>query len=144
MLTKVSSIVAEIDLQPPAVLPIYADWAEVVGDSIFEHTTSLKVRSAILEVAVDSPTWAHQLLHRQPTIVKGMQALGYHQLSSLSIRVMVRTKESQTQPVRKPELQRHRPVTSEMKELFDKCAATANSLNLKVAYQKLGRLTRTE
>ena len=67
----------------------FKDWNEAAGSMIAKNTWELNEKGDILQVVVNSSTWAHELINQQQSIVKRMQSLGYERITGLSIRIQV-------------------------------------------------------
>ena len=66
---------------------LYRDWSKCAGDDLAQHTRGVLIRKNTLEVVVDKPNWASKVFHLQSRLLKQMQALGYSELTEISVRV---------------------------------------------------------
>ena len=144
MLTKISSLLGKIDISPPVKAPIYEHWATAAGENVSEHTLNLEIHNDTLNVVVDSPMWAHQLIHEQTSVVERMKEHGYHNLSGISIRVKIPASVSNDPPEPIPRKGKNRTVSPELIRLFEKSAENSASEEVKEAFRKLSNLDLNE
>ncbi len=144
MFTRLSSLLDQFKISQPTESPIYAHWTKSAGEAISAHTLDLSIRDTTLDVVLDSPTWAHQLLHEQQSALARMQSHGYHNLSELSIRVKMPNTAKKRAPPKKNSKPKDWTVSPEMRQLFECCAETSESPKLKSAYRKLSELDVSE
>lgn len=86
---KIGTILGSIKFKEPVAPPIYEHWLEAAGDAIADHTVNLDVRGDTLEVAVDSPTWAHEVIHNQQSILIHLQSSHYRKLTAIAVKVKI-------------------------------------------------------
>ncbi len=144
MFTKITSLLEDISLPAPQEAPIYRHWADSAGAQIAKHTLHLEFSDTTLNVVVDSPTWAHQLIHKQQSIADSMKNRGYHNLSGISIRVKIPASPRPVAQQTGARQGKDRKVSPEMLDLFEKCAGKSASDEVAAAFKKLSKLNLSD
>ena len=144
MFAKLSSLIDRLEITPPVKAPIYEHWAAAAGANISAHTLNLEIQNDTLGVVVDSPMWAHHLIHEQTSVVERMKEQGYHNLSGISIRVKIPAPVMSDPPVRRRRKGKNRKVSPELVRLFEKSAENSTSEEVKAAFRKLSKLDLNE
>ena len=115
--------------------PIYRDWKEAVGEAIADNTVELRSEGATLHVAVNSSTWAHELINQQNSVLRHLQERGYRELTEMSIRIRV------SNPIRRPTLKKppptRRTTTPELRELFEQLASESQNPEMRAAFLRM-------
>lgn len=57
-----------------ALQACFAAWDEAVGDTVARHVRPWSLRSGVLTVRVDHPSWATQLQFLAPTLLEALRA----------------------------------------------------------------------
>ena len=117
---------------------IYKNWRKVVGESIAENTLELRVEANILHVAVNSSTWAHELINRQTTFLQQLREYGHQNLDEFSIRVRVPKSPKAPRQKKKPE--KPRTISPAMQELFARLASESKNQEAKEIYMRMSRV----
>ena len=117
---------------------LFKNWASASGEDITQQTERIDIVDDVLQVHVSSPTWAHEIINRQTTLLKRMRGKGYRNLMSLSVSVHVpKTKKDRFTA---PPAQKPRPVTPQMREVFKRFAENSKDPELKARFKRLGDL----
>jgi predicted nucleic acid-binding Zn ribbon protein len=67
---------------------VFASWAEMVGESVAQHSRPRSLRDQVLVVAVDEPAWATQLRWLEADLLARLEAvLGAGQVTRIEVRV---------------------------------------------------------
>jgi predicted nucleic acid-binding Zn ribbon protein len=68
---------------------VFASWAEMVGDSVAQHSRPRSLRDGTLVVAVDEPAWATQLRWLEADLLTRLnEVLGAGQVARIEVRVL--------------------------------------------------------
>ncbi|MCU1379518.1 MAG: hypothetical protein JWN29_2501 [Acidimicrobiales bacterium] len=68
---------------------VFASWAEMVGDSVAQHSRPRSLRDGTLVVAVDEPAWATQLRWLEADLLTRLnEVLGPGQVARIEVRVV--------------------------------------------------------
>ena len=116
---------------------IYKTWRQVAGTSIADNTIDLKIDGDVLHVAVNSPTWAHELINQQNSILLHLRDSGYDQLTEMSIRIRVANSRSVPKPRKK--IRNSRTSTPELQNLFARLASESTDPDTKETFLRLSR-----
>ena len=116
---------------------LFRDWTEIAGSSIAKHTAQLNVQNGILHVSVNSPTWAHELINYQITILEKLHEKGHKNLKEMSIRVKV-SKASQFPAPTQTTLPKPK-MDPKMHKVFVKLACDAKDPNARNTFLRLAR-----
>ena len=116
---------------------IYKTWNLVVGSSIADNTIELKIDGDVLHVAVNSPTWAHELINQQNSILQHLRDSGYKELTEMSIRI--RVANSRNVPTPRKKIRNSRTSTPEMQNLFARLASESTDPDTKETFLRLSR-----
>lgn len=148
--SKLSDIIAGIKL-PDAPLQfnqtrIFQDWNQAAGAAIAENTLNLSIDGSILSVTVNSPTWAHELINNQSTILARLMESGYKNLQEMAIRVNVTVGRKLAQQSKVP--QESQPLTPaispRLKHLFIEIAENSSNPDTKATFMRLSKLDSPE
>jgi predicted nucleic acid-binding Zn ribbon protein len=67
---------------------VFASWAEMVGESVAQHSRPRSLRDGVLVVAVDEPAWATQLRWLEVDLLARLEsAMGPGQVTRIEVRV---------------------------------------------------------
>ncbi len=118
----------------------YRHWSQAAGQSIAENTTRLQIEGCVLAVTVNSPTWAHELINNQTTVLSRLVENGYKDLEEISIRVAV---AGGRKPSRRNKPERPIPqdgaVSPELRQLFAEIARSAANAETRETFLRLSR-----
>lgn len=121
---------------------IYRMWRQVVGASIAENTIELTIDNNMLNVAVNSPTWAHELINQQNSILKNLHGCGFENLTEMSVRIRVANVRSSPAPQKK--YSKPQTITPQMRELFARLASESADPETKETFMRLSRTSTGE
>ncbi len=147
--SKLSKILTDIDIPDApkrfAESQLFQDFNEAAGEAIAANTLNLSVDGPVLNVSVNSPTWAHELINNQSSILEKLIELDYSNLKELAIRVNVAAAK------KKPRLRTNlapqtseRTVNPELKDLFVDIAEKSANSNTRKTFLRLSRLIRKD
>ena len=139
---KISDVLKAIKLtEEPEVYsesPLFKDWAEAAGPMIAKNTWNLAAKGEVLQVVVNSSTWAHELINQQQSIVEKMQVLGYRKITSMSIRIQV------PKPVKFRDFTRKTSeaptVSAELRETFAQLAKESTDPKTREFFKKMSKI----
>jgi len=117
---------------------LFQCWEQAAGEKVAAQTENLNITNGLLEVQVNSPTWAHEVINRQTTILERLNKSGYRSLTSLSVGVYVRKPVQLKYERRTPRTQR--TVTPEMLAVFKKIAKRSVNPAIKERFKRLSKI----
>ncbi len=135
-----SILLDSLSLRQPAQhtqSPVYRNWRKAVGNPIAENTSNLKIEGNILHVVVNSPTWAHELINQQASILEALRAEGHLKLTEMSIRIQVPV--SKPTPVSPTMPKRERRITPGLRNLFAQLSSESRNPEVKQIFRRLSR-----
>ena len=109
----------------------------MAGASIADNTIELIIDDNVLHVAVNSPTWAHELINQQNSILQHLRDSGYEELTEMSIRI--RVANSRSVPTPRKKTGNSRTSTPEMQNLFARLASESTDPDTKETFLRLSR-----
>ena len=140
---KVSEILSQ-GIVPPrpesySESALFHAWKAAAGDAIARHTVITRIKGSAIEVEVDSPIWAHRVIHEQESILAKLRELEYPHLFTLSLRLSV-PRPAAKQPPQPPPKSHAKRISPEVSELFKQLAKQGEHVELKEIYSKLAQL----
>ena len=121
---------------------LFQDWIKSAGESISKHTRQVHIRKGIIEIVVDSPTWAHQIINQQNTLVQRMRDRGHSGISELSVRVKIVKKFKQPQHILvKPQ---QRKFSKNSGKIFSELAANSSNPKIKEIFLRLSKKAQSK
>ncbi len=144
--SKLSKIIAGLNIPDPppqfSETRIFQDWRKAAGATIADNTLNLRMDETVLSVTVTSPTWAHELINNQSTILARLIESGYKNLQEMAIRVNVAAGRKSAQRTKTlPESQPPNPViTPRLKKLFAEIAKNSSNTDTKATFLRLSKL----
>lgn len=118
---------------------LFHAWKAAAGDAIAQHTVITRIKGSTIEVEVDSPIWAHRVIHEQESILANLRELEYPDLFTLSLRLSVPRPAVKRPPRPTPQTHTKR-ISPEVSELFKQLAKQGEHTELNEIYSKLGQI----
>jgi predicted nucleic acid-binding Zn ribbon protein len=69
------------------VAGVFGNWSELVGDTVAQHASPIKLESGRLLVEVDEPAWATQMRFLESEIIKKLSASTGNTINGIDVRV---------------------------------------------------------
>jgi predicted nucleic acid-binding Zn ribbon protein len=69
------------------VAGVFGNWSELVGDTVAQHASPIKLESGRLLVEVDEPAWATQMRFLESEIIKKLSASTGNAINGIDVRV---------------------------------------------------------
>ena len=139
---QLADILSGYDLSPKDESTVYSvlqqNWSTVAGPNISENTENIEISGDMLLVSVNSPTWAHEIINRQKTLLSGMNNAGYPKLTNLSVNVHV-SKPATLDRYKKTPNETVQQTTPQLRKLFKKLAAHSNSPEIKATFTRMSK-----
>ena len=66
---------------------VFSRWSELVGETVAQHVTPLKLDAGVLIVQVDDPAWATQMKFLVGTLIERLAEAGTGPVERVEIRV---------------------------------------------------------
>jgi predicted nucleic acid-binding Zn ribbon protein len=70
-----------------ALCKVHAVWEQIAGATVSRHASPLQVRGAVLTVAVDAPTWAHELQYHKAELIARVKERAGLDLTDIRTRI---------------------------------------------------------
>lgn len=69
------------------VAGVFSNWHELVGDTVAQHASPIKLESGRLLVEVDEPAWATQMHFLESEIIRKLSASTGNTINGIDVRV---------------------------------------------------------
>lgn len=69
------------------VAGVFSDWCALVGDTVAQHASPIKLESGRLLVEVDEPAWATQMRFLESEIIRKLLASTGNTINGIDVRV---------------------------------------------------------
>lgn len=69
------------------VAGVFSDWHDLVGDTVAQHASPIKIESGRLLVEVDEPAWATQMRFLESEIIIRLSASTGNTINGIDVRV---------------------------------------------------------
>lgn len=69
------------------VASVFSNWHELVGDTVAQHASPIKLESGRLLVEVDEPAWATQMHFLESEIIRKLSASTGNTINGIDVRV---------------------------------------------------------
>lgn len=69
------------------VTGVFGNWHELVGDTVAQHASPVKLESGRLLVEVDEPAWATQMYFLESEIIRKLSASTGNTINGIDVRV---------------------------------------------------------
>lgn len=69
------------------VAGVFSNWYELVGDTVAQHASPVKLESGRLLVEVDEPAWATQMRFLESEIIRKLSASTGNTINGIDVRV---------------------------------------------------------